>query len=59
VRFCLNWLNGTRALEGLLLENGQIRQHVILTINGHLTSEMDAWVMEQDVLAIFPPIAGG
>jgi sulfur-carrier protein len=47
------------ALEDILLENGQIRQHVILTINGQLTSDMDALVLEQDVLAIFPPIAGG
>lgn len=47
------------ALAEPLLENGQIRQHVILTINGQLTSAMDAPVMEQDEIAIFPPIAGG
>jgi MoaD family protein len=47
------------ALESILLENGQIRQHVILTINGQLTSDMDAPVTEQDEIAIFPPIAGG
>jgi sulfur-carrier protein len=47
------------ALDGILLENGQIRQHVILTINGQLTTELDASVMEQDEIAIFPPIAGG
>jgi molybdopterin synthase sulfur carrier subunit len=47
------------ALEDILLENGQIRQHVIITINGHLTADLEAPLQEQDVLAIFPPIAGG
>jgi molybdopterin synthase sulfur carrier subunit len=49
----------TPALDDILLENGQIRPHVILTINGQLTSDLDAPVMEQDEIAIFPPIAGG
>jgi MoaD family protein len=47
------------ALAGYLLENGQIRSHVILTINGHPTADMDALVTEQDQIAIFPPITGG
>ena len=42
-----------------LLENGQIRPHVVITINGHPTTDMDAPVTEQDLIAIFPPIAGG
>lgn len=46
-------------LESYLLENGQIRQHVIITVNGHPTSDWDAPVTEQDQIAIFPPIAGG
>ncbi len=46
-------------LETYLLENGQIRQHVIITINGHPTTDWDAPVTEQDQIAIFPPIAGG
>jgi sulfur-carrier protein len=47
------------ALDEYLLENGQIRPHVILTINGQLTTDLEAPLLEQDVLAIFPPIAGG
>ena len=46
-------------LADKLLENGQIRPHVIITINGHPTTDMDAPITEQDLIAIFPPIAGG
>ena len=42
-----------------LLENGQIRPHVVITLNGHPTTDMDAPIKEQDLIAIFPPIAGG
>jgi sulfur-carrier protein len=42
-----------------LLENGQIRPHVIITKNGHPTTDMDMPVTEEDEIAIFPPIAGG
>lgn len=42
-----------------LLENGQVRPHVVITLNGHPTTDMDAPVTEQDLIAIFPPIAGG
>jgi sulfur-carrier protein len=47
------------ALTGYLLENGQIRPHVLITINGHLTTDMNMPVIEKDVIAVFPPIAGG
>jgi MoaD family protein len=47
------------ALEEVLLENGNLRPHVIVTLNGHNTSELSMQVTEQDVIAIFPPIAGG
>jgi sulfur-carrier protein len=47
------------ALAEKLLENGQIRPHVIITINGHPTTDMDAPITEHDLIAIFPPIAGG
>jgi MoaD family protein len=47
------------ALTGYLLENGQIRAHVIVTKNGHPTTDMDMPVTEKDVIAVFPPIAGG
>jgi len=47
------------ALDGVILENGQIRPHFVITINGHNAIELDAPVTEQDLIAIFPPIAGG
>jgi MoaD family protein len=51
--------NRTPSLNGILLEVGALRPHVLLTVNGHSTTEIDTQVTEQDVLAIFPPIAGG
>jgi len=47
------------ALDGVILENGQIRPHFVITINGHNATELNAPVTEQDIIAIFPPIAGG
>ena len=47
------------ALADKLLENGQIRPHVVITINGHPSTDMEAPLTEQDLIAIFPPIAGG
>jgi molybdopterin synthase sulfur carrier subunit len=47
------------ALSDKLLENGQIRPHVVITVNGHPTTDMDASLTEPDQIAVFPPIAGG
>jgi molybdopterin synthase sulfur carrier subunit len=47
------------ALAANLLENGQIRPHVIITINGNPITDGNVAVTEQDQIAIFPPIAGG
>ena len=47
------------ALDGVLLENGNLRPHVIVTLNGRNTSDLSQQVTEQDEIAIFPPIAGG
>jgi molybdopterin synthase sulfur carrier subunit len=47
------------ALDGIVLENGQIRPHFVITINGYNAIDLNAVVMEQDIIAIFPPIAGG
>ena len=47
------------ALDGVILEDGQVRPHVVITINGHNAAELDVTVTEQDLIAIFPPIAGG
>ncbi len=53
-------LIGQRApLREALLENGELRSHVILTLNGQHLVRLDAPVEEHDVIAIFPPIAGG
>ena len=47
------------ALDGVILEDGQIRPYVVITINGHNVAELDVTVKEQDLIAIFPPITGG
>jgi len=47
------------SLEGAILEEGEIRPHVIILINGLNATEIDAPVNEDDVIAVFPPIAGG
>ncbi len=47
------------ALEGMILEDGQIRPHFVITINGHNATDLEAPVTEDDTIAIFPPIAGG
>jgi MoaD family protein len=46
-------------LDGVILENGQIRPHFVITINGINATDLEAAVTEEDVIAIFPPIAGG
>jgi MoaD family protein len=47
------------ALGEKLLENGQIRPHVVITVNGHPIADPGTSVSEQDLIAIFPPLAGG
>jgi sulfur-carrier protein len=44
--------------EKLFLD-GQIRPHVIITVNGHPISDFNTPVSEQDEISIFPPLAGG
>ncbi len=46
-------------LGEVLLEEGKLRPHVVVTLNGQNLVSLDAPVVEQDVIAIFPPIAGG
>jgi MoaD family protein len=43
----------------VILENGELRQYIIITVNGQNTIDLETSVTEQDVIAIFPPIAGG
>ena len=47
------------ALEGVIVEGGQMRPHFVININGHAAAGLDVSVDENDVIAIFPPIAGG
>ena len=47
------------ALETALYQDGKIRPHVVITINGNPISDAQAAVTEQDEIAVFPPIAGG
>ena len=47
------------ALEGVILENGELRPHNIITLNGHNVMDTNMQVEEKDEIAIFPPIAGG
>jgi len=43
----------------ILLRDGEIGPHVVITLNGHTITDLETPVTEQDVVAIFPPIAGG
>jgi MoaD family protein len=46
-------------LGEILLENGGLCPHIIITLNGHTVVDLDVTVSEQDIIAVFPPIAGG
>ena len=46
-------------LGEVLFENGILRPHIVVTLNGHNVIDLNMQVTEQDVIAIFPPIAGG
>lgn len=43
----------------VVLENGELRRHIIVTLNGQNITDLETPVSEQDIIAIFPPIAGG
>ncbi len=47
------------ALRERLLEGDGLRPHVMVTLNGQNLVRLDTAVADQDVIAIFPPIAGG
>ena len=46
-------------LVDAILDGGTLRPHVVITINGHNAVDLNTAVTEQDMIAIFPPIAGG
>ena len=43
----------------VILQAGEIRPHVVVTVNGHNVTDLEAPLTEEDTVAIFPPIAGG
>jgi len=43
----------------VILQNGELGPHIVVTLNGHNIIDLETPVTEQDVIAIFPPIAGG
>lgn len=56
----VNELAQQKPLVGdVILENGKLRQHIVVTLNGQNTIGFETPVTEQDIIAIFPPIAGG
>ena len=56
----LNELVKQKPLLGdVILENGKLRPHIVITLNGHNAVDLNVEVNEQDIIAIFPPIAGG
>ena len=46
-------------LGEILLRDGEIGPHVVITLNGHNIMDLETPVTEQDTIAVFPPIAGG
>jgi molybdopterin synthase sulfur carrier subunit len=53
---------GSPPMCDVLLENGQLRPHFKIMLNGHditLIQGMETPVEEHDQIAIFPPVAGG
>lgn len=60
VRAVLNELvERSPAVGSAILENGNLRPHIVVTINGHNMIDLDGTITDQDIMAIFPPIAGG
>ena len=50
------------ALAAAVLENNQPKPHVRIMVNGHaieLGDGLETAVTDTDIIAIFPPIAGG
>ena len=43
----------------VIFKNGELAPHIVITLNGHNTIDLETPVTEEDIVAIFPPIAGG
>jgi MoaD family protein len=60
IRIVVNELvRGKPSIGEMILKHGEIGPHVIVTLNGQNIIDLETPVGEQDVIAIFPPIAGG
>ncbi|HLO28129.1 MAG TPA: ubiquitin-like small modifier protein 1 [Anaerolineales bacterium] len=46
-------------LSEMILQAGEVRPLIVITLNGHNVIDLATAVTEQDMVAIFPPIAGG
>jgi len=47
------------SVGAVILENGELRRHILVIVNGHTIMDLETPVAEQDIVAVFPPIAGG
>ena len=47
------------ALDGVIMENGKIRAHFVIAINGNIVTDLNASLSNDYVIAVFPPFAGG
>lgn len=47
------------SLQGILLGGGELGSQVVLVLNGRNVTDLDTAIGEDEVLAMFPPIAGG
>jgi len=54
-----NLENRSPSVKGLILEGNQLRQHVVVTLNGNPVMDLGEHVDQEDIVAVFPPIAGG
>jgi MoaD family protein len=51
--------NQAPGLRNVVLDGETLRPHVVITLNGHNIIDVNTQVTEDDVIAVFPPIAGG
>ena len=46
-------------LDGIFLKDDGLRPHIVITLNGQTMVDLNVEINEQDIIAIFPPSAGG
>ena len=47
------------SLGEILFQNSEVAPHIVVTLHGHNITDFETPVAEQDIVAIFSPIAGG